>query len=791
MQVYCITQFLAETMEKDDSVKKLMKMWVDRDEGDRYMRKWHIRIGCLLIAVMVLQLVGCSREKEQNTTAEVTQQSRSEETKENVYGRSESIVLDAGMDFQALQIEYFDDAVELYQDAYLQHKIYCKYDWNEEKKTLTLTPPTYPLLNVSTVFASTELLREVEHSDYYLFDKGENQDWGNIGTMYLVCWRDLQTGEQLETPEITEITIKGELDTPKNFRFEVSEYGNGTLSWEPVEGARKYLIVQAVHMLDEELSGLYESCDIIAETTETTWQAETVDEYMNQELNMVHFDESDCEYYIGVIAVCEEGTSMVSTLISKKEMAKRLPYAKSEIEEEEYSFVRFAESMDVAPRYQWIQLCDGTMVQRLIVYDMKEAKLVNITDWEDEPREMISLPYAIDGTDFWGMIYIKEFDRDSYQEKLKVLEERQNILKSKMQGMLKNVEITVKPEEESDEDSANDGNHSEQEDSTNSIDFDNSLLTKPVATNDISRYLAKCLLKGQETITIPNEIGTICKETFEDSFYEAYYQNPLIPAVREVAISKSGKSATVIYEEEQTVWVQKQHETIKQVEFVADEMVEDTMSDVDKVLAINAYLCDNVAYDEALGDLSGEYSDSLTPYGALVQKKGVCLAYAGAFQLLAKSMGLESIVVTGTLNGNEKHAWNKVKIDNQWVVVDVTSNDNDEMGNVLLNVSDEVAGYMLKEDTSYLCEESLKNFVAETEEYEYYHLAGEHYEKEAIAEAFVKELSLGSKVILRTDVTLTNEEFQRIVREVMDGMEQQQLQGYYRLGVISLERKGQ
>ncbi|MBQ9984335.1 MAG: transglutaminase domain-containing protein [Lachnospiraceae bacterium] len=755
------------------------------------MRKWQKRIGCLLIAVIVLQLISCSHEKEQETTTEGMKQSQTEESNENVYGRSESIVLDTGMDFKALQIEYFDDAVELYQDMDLQHKIYCQYDWDKEEKTLTLTPPTYPILNVSTVFASAELLREVEHSDYYLFDKDENQDWGNLGTMYLVCWRDLQTGEQLDAPEITELTIKGELNTPKNFHFEVSEYGNGTLSWEPVEGARKYLIVQAVHMLDEELSGLYESCDIVAETTETTWQAKTVDEYMNQELNMVHFNEPDREYYIGVIAVCEEGTSMVSTLISKKEMASRLPYAKSEIGEEEYSFARFAESIEVTPRYQWIQLCDGTMVQRLIVYDVEKAELVNITDWEDGPKEMISLPYTIEGTDFWGTVYIKEFDKASYQKELKTLEERQNILKSKMQGMLKEVEVTVQSEAASDEDCTNEGNHSEQNDSTSLNDFGDNLLTEPVATNDISRYLAECLLKGQETITIPEEFGTIRKETFEDSFYEAYYQNPLIPSVKEVTFSKSGKTATIIYEEEQTVRVQKQHETIRKVKFVADEIVEDGMSDVDKVLAINAYLCDNVAYDEAVEDSLGDYSDSFTPYGALVNKKGVCLAYAGAFQLLAKSMGVESIVVTGTLNGSEKHAWNKVKIGNDWVVVDVTSNDNDEMENILLNVSDEVAGYMLKEDASYLCKESLENFAAKSKEYEYYHLVGKYYEKEEIADVFIKELSLGSKVVLRTDVTLTNGEFQSIVREVMDGMGQQQLQGYYRLGVISLERKNQ
>lgn len=198
----------------------------------------------LFIIVLMLQSVSCGKNQKEDENIISNQQETDQQTgvdektgdKEQiddgipVYGRSDNIVLDADIDFEALGVEYFDDAVELYQDEDFNNKIYCKYNWDKEQHKLSLLPPVYPILNVSTVFASKSLQREYEHSDYNFFDKGDNKDWGNLGTMYLVKWMDLQTGEKLEQPEVMEVHIKGELDTPKNFQFGVSEYGNGILS---------------------------------------------------------------------------------------------------------------------------------------------------------------------------------------------------------------------------------------------------------------------------------------------------------------------------------------------------------------------------------------------------------------------------------------------------------------------------------------------------------------------------------------------------------------------------------
>lgn len=759
----------------------------------------------ILAGILLLQLAGCEMPMGKNAQKETEnlhgeEEAEAKEQKKQGYDRSAAVILDADIDFSALGIEYYDDAVELYQDQGLSNKVYCQYEWNREERKLSLLPPVHPLLNVSTLFASKAFLRKYEHSDYFLFEKGENQDWGNLGRMYLVRWIDLQTGEKLDKPEITEIKIEGELDRPKNFQFEVSEYGNGILSWEPVEDAECYLVVEATYLTgNDKISGFYESCDIVAETEETTWQPEDKGDIMNREFQMYTLEEADREYYYGVIAVGKAGTSMVSSLIPKKEMAERLPFCKEENGYEgEFGVTRFAQSIDLLSRYQWIQLCDSTMAQHLLQYKIEEAKPISVDDGDGE-KQMLQLPYTVVGTEFEGSFYVETFDQKTYQKDLENLQKRQDILKSKMTGLLRDVEVAVRPERSTDEDIRDNqdapaaGNHGNGDGLEEGLE---NMLDNPMGTTKLSRYLAACLLERDEYIVVSDVQEMPDREGLMDAFYEAYYQNPLIPAVREISVLESGEALSVVYEEDIETGRKKQRQVMEQVEFVAGELEEEGMTDLDKVLAVNSYLCDTVTYDtmspiEAMAEQSADevFTDSMTAFGALVNHRGVCLAYAGAFQLLARAMGLDSIVVTGTLNGNQNHAWNKVKIDGKWCVVDVTSNDDQDMGNSMLNVSDKVAELVLKENDHYLCDDSIGQYIADTDEFEYYHLSGKDYEKDKIAKAFVHELTLGKKAVLRTDATLTNAEFQSIVKEVMDDMDQIEMQGYYHLGVVYLERK--
>lgn len=59
-------------------------------------------------------------------------------------------------------------------------------------------------------------------------------------------------------------------------------------------------------------------------------------------------------------------------------------------------------------------------------------------------------------------------------------------------------------------------------------------------------------------------------------------------------------------------------------------------------------------------------------YGALVNKKAVCMGYAMAFKMIANNNGIDCQVV---MNMDGTHAWNVVKIGNKWYNVDATHDD--------------------------------------------------------------------------------------------------------------------
>ena len=55
----------------------------------------------------------------------------------------------------------------------------------------------------------------------------------------------------------------------------------------------------------------------------------------------------------------------------------------------------------------------------------------------------------------------------------------------------------------------------------------------------------------------------------------------------------------------------------------------------------------------------------------LKNESPVCYGYAKASQIILQNMGINSILVTGDLNGGS-HAWNFVELDNQYYYFDVT-----------------------------------------------------------------------------------------------------------------------
>lgn len=116
----------------------------------------------------------------------------------------------------------------------------------------------------------------------------------------------------------------------------------------------------------------------------------------------------------------------------------------------------------------------------------------------------------------------------------------------------------------------------------------------------------------------------------------------------------------------------KAKQLYERIEFIMSECVKDDMTDFEKEVALHDYLVKNCRYSEDVEQPAG--SDIYRAYGALVNQDAVCNGYAEALQLLFACAGIESQFVIGTADGIE-HAWNLVKLDNEWYHLDATWDD--------------------------------------------------------------------------------------------------------------------
>jgi hypothetical protein len=110
----------------------------------------------------------------------------------------------------------------------------------------------------------------------------------------------------------------------------------------------------------------------------------------------------------------------------------------------------------------------------------------------------------------------------------------------------------------------------------------------------------------------------------------------------------------------------------QKIERVIDAM-DDDLNVREQIATFHDYLIKNVTYD-----LTFKYCH--TAYGAMISKKAVCDGFAFAMQYFCEELGIPCVIVTGdTDNPDLGHAWNKVKIGNNWYVVDVSGDNNDDL----------------------------------------------------------------------------------------------------------------
>lgn len=766
--------------------------------------------------VTALHLATSTKEKYKNTT--IYGYSYGEAIEE--LGRSEAITVHIDYDPHTMEeIDNWRNIYEIFQNSDLTGEIVgSSYDWDETSGTLSIAPPNWAPARISTSGLDAETVNRYDHSQNTLFDYGSGMTWGNLGTLYLACYYDEKTGEKLDEPKVSIITLKAELEDTPVLDYAILDDGRPEFRWTPVEGAEEYIVCKIEWSPETGYERLMYALGTTKETTWTTEAAEfsrftyanndfktyrvSQDDWKNQNTYDYYMDEYEpgtvvkwkwsegTDNAVCVIAVSEGGTSMISNTFFFSELAPNLPSCVATNTEKESGFSRDYETVEQFPAYDYVTMCDGITNQKLIDYHTEEASVAPQRIWyidddgnflEGKTQDCLTVPYVVEGTPFSYAMELIDYDESNLEADMKFLEDREAQLRRKsgslafasLQNGDRNVEVKPQQEVRQIED------------------------IEIFANSALGEYLAVNMLAGVEVIDISEFPEAKDSSLVSDAFMEAYHQNPMILGISGYQISRNKMFIRVAYDDNSKVQARKQREIREKLKEVISQIVKPGMTDEEIELAINQYLCDTITYDEdALANaeennfmyVDESFNDSFTAYGALINGKCVCSGYAAAFKLLSDSAGLESIVVTGILDGGLAHAWNKVKLDGDWQIVDATNNDMEYIPNALLNLPNFAGERVLVEDKSFMMDKKIKDYQGDSESCEYYHIMDRYFPTEEMAEQLAKDLQTEGKATLRTDYDLDDERFYEITDAVYAIMgDDVDLYGFYWMGVIYLD----
>ena len=108
--------------------------------------------------------------------------------------------------------------------------------------------------------------------------------------------------------------------------------------------------------------------------------------------------------------------------------------------------------------------------------------------------------------------------------------------------------------------------------------------------------------------------------------------------------------------------------------YKVDEIIKDNIKDTDslkeKVKKIHDYIISHTKYDKERSDNNKINYKSDNAYGDLIENYAICGGYTDAMMLFLEKFHIPSIKIS-----TENHIWNYVKIDNEWLHLDLTWDD--------------------------------------------------------------------------------------------------------------------
>ena len=490
--------------------------------------------------------------------------------------------------------------------------------------------------------------------------------WGMRDTYYAVRYVS-DDGElsELERPVVSKLSFTQSLPTPSvRVATSADVAGSLELSWVAVPGATSYGVF--VSHLGEDTAPFARNQVLLGQTTDTVWTPEVDGDhtdtiYQNYAMNTSEYGAEDDQYSLGteygVIAYDSTGEVMsgMGTVAANEASIETLPY-----------FVDF----DVIREYQQELPCMAT-----------EDCTFN--------DNMTFAPYiSIGGEVRTGSVYATDIlwteEWNSYRVRLEV----EGTQLSYTQSLITADEVEAAELVEAfNERAANDrlatgGLPPEREaqlDVSDEVvsDYDPSALTNIVSMDhDLVTYIAAHMYEGNTAVDMSEYLGFWTWNEINRAAYVASDQN-----------RQFGAEAWDAYSGDTTLYIEyrgreRAQQAMTEVRNIVQELQLQSMTDTEKVRAINGYIVDNVEYNfEALDALAD--GESIDPYwkswtldGAVLDGLTVCAGYSYMFNAMAKEAGLDSVYVSGYVDGSQiAHAWNKVKVDGEWKIVDTTWND--------------------------------------------------------------------------------------------------------------------
>lgn len=288
------------------------------------------------------------------------------------------------------------------------------------------------------------------------------------------------------------------------------------------------------------------------------------------------------------------------------------------------------------------------------------------------------------------------------------------------------------------------------------------------------------------TFGTEQKISRVCLESgLDDSDIDRIFQCVLndhpelfyVEGYSYVKYTRGSKITSILFSGSYTMDFDTAVERRAQIEAAAEEIlakIPEDASDYEKVKYVYETLIRNTEYRL-------DAPDNQNIYSVFINHTSVCQGYAKATQYLLDRLGIECVLVLGTVDTGEVHAWNLVKLDGSYYYVDTTWGD----ASYQISGGGEISDYSMPEiNYDYLCvttAELLRTHflsgqlpmpVCDATDDNYYVQEGAlfvSYDREQMRKLFESAAEQG-----RTDVTVKCTDlvgYQEIISAMIDGQE--------------------